>query len=168
MRDFRESVVQATKSARNSKLAYWLGLLLAVLFFGGLFVRSYYEDYVFEHDTRKLLVYYKHVVPGSISDGDVDNARYLVWKYRNKKEKLWTSLEKKYGVSVREIYEWEDYSDGENSSEETVNLDESDSSEDPAPEEKNRDNDAKSQKEESSTNGESNSEKSKSSSDAEL
>ena len=63
---------------------------------------------MFERDTKRLLAYYKHVVPGSLSDGDVHNARYLVYKYRNKKDKLWKSLEKKYGEPVLQEHEWPD------------------------------------------------------------
>jgi hypothetical protein len=81
---------------------------VAVAFFGGLLFKSWFEQYVFNHDTARLLAYYKHVVPGSISDGDIHNAQYLVYKYRNKKEKLWKNLEKKYGVAVLEEHEWSD------------------------------------------------------------
>ena len=68
---------------------------------------------MFERDTRRLLAYYKHVIPGSMSDGDLQNARYLVWKYRYKKQKLWNNLEKKYGEPVLEENEWEDAAEGE-------------------------------------------------------
>lgn len=69
-------------------------------------MKSYWEEHVFERDTRRLLAYYKHVIPGSMSDGDLHNARYLVWKYKGKKEKLWKSLEKKYGAPVLQENEW--------------------------------------------------------------
>ena len=76
-------------------------------------MKSYWEERVFERDTRRLLAYYKHVIPGSIQDGDEHNARYLVWKYRGKKEKLWRSLEKKYGEPVLLEDEWQDHVDTE-------------------------------------------------------
>ncbi|KAG7364590.1 hypothetical protein IV203_037792 [Nitzschia inconspicua] len=104
----RASVVQATKSARISAIQWYLGIGFAILFFGGFLVKSYWEEHVFERDTRRLLAYYKHVVPGSMSDGDLQNARYLVWKYRYKKQKLWKNLEKKYGEPVLEEHEWSD------------------------------------------------------------
>ena len=104
----RESVVQATQTARNSTLRYWIGIILAVLFFGGFLVKSWWEEQVFERDTKRLLAYYKHALPGSIQDGDVHNARYLVWKYRGKKEKLWRMLEKKYGEPVLQAHEYAD------------------------------------------------------------
>lgn len=104
-----ESVVQATKSARNSAIRYYIGIALAILFFGGFLVRSYWEEYTFNRDTKKLLAYYKHVVPGSIADGDDRNAMHIVWKYRSSKQKLWAVLEKKYGVPVREAHEWDGY-----------------------------------------------------------
>ena len=100
--------MQATVSARNSTLRYWIGIILAVAFFGGFLVKSYWEEAVFERDTRRLLAYYKHVLPGSIQDGDEHNARYLVWKYRGKKEKLWRMLEKKYGEPCLHADEWPD------------------------------------------------------------
>ena len=121
----RESVVQANTSARNSAVRWYVGVFLAVAFFGGFLVKSYWEEAVFERDTRRLLAYYKHVVPGSMQDGDEHNARYLVWKYRGKKEKLWRSLEKKYGSPVLLEHEWKD-DDGETgeNQEEHEDLDE--------------------------------------------
>ena len=121
-------MVQATQSARNSAIRWYLGIIAAVLFFGGFLVKSWWEERVFERDTRRLLAYYKHVLPGSMADGDEHNARYVVWKYRNKKEKLWKSLEKKYGEPVLQEDEWpeteeEEKRDGED--EEHENLDES-------------------------------------------
>ena len=114
-------MVQATQSARNSALRWYLGVFFAIAFFGGFLIKSYWEERVFERDTRRLLAYYKHVIPGSLSDGDEHNARYVVWKYRNKKEKLWKSLEKKYGEPVLHEHEWPD----EVETEETPNEDES-------------------------------------------
>jgi hypothetical protein len=105
----RQSVVQATKSARTAKFQFYLGVGLAVLFFGGFLVRSYWEEYVLERDTKKLLNYYKHAIPGSIADGDERNARFIVYKYRDNKQKLWDHLEKKYGIPVLEPHQWEDY-----------------------------------------------------------
>lgn len=104
----RQSVVQANKSARISAIQWYVGVGLAILFFGGFLVKSYWEEHVFERDTRRLLAYYKHVIPGSMSDGDLHNARYLVWKYRSKKDKLWKTLEKKYGSPVLQEDEWAD------------------------------------------------------------
>ena len=102
-------------------------ILGAILFFGGFLVKSYWEDRVFERDTKRLLAYYKHVIPGSMSDGDLQNARYLVWKYRGKKEKLWKSLEKKYGEPVLHEWEWpeeeEAADDGTEEEAEEENLD---------------------------------------------
>jgi len=118
--------VQATKTARNSKLRYYVGIILAVLFFGGFLVRSYYEEHVFKRDTERLLMYYKHVMPGSMHDGDVDSARYVVWKYRSKSAKLWKTLEKKYGEAVRQVDEWEGFDLGGDTTDdgETQDLDE--------------------------------------------
>jgi len=108
----RQSVVQATKSARWSKIQWYLGVGFAILFFGGFFVKSWWEDRVFDRDTRRLLAYYKHALPGTMLDGDVQNARYVIYKYTNKKNKLWKGLEKKYQIPVLLEDEWEDYNDG--------------------------------------------------------
>ena len=83
------------------------------MFFGGFLVKSWWEERVFERDTRRLLAYYKHVLPGSMLDGDFQNARYVVYKYRNKKERLWRGLEKKYDVPVFLEHEWEDWNGDE-------------------------------------------------------
>jgi len=128
----RQSVVQATKSARLSKIQYYLGIGFAILFFGGFLVKSWWEDRVFERDTRRLLAYYKHVLPGSMLDGDIQNARYVVYKYRNKKNKLWRGLEKKYDVPVLLEHEWADWSENQEDGDEHEDLDadEEDSTED--------------------------------------
>jgi hypothetical protein len=128
----RESVAQATISARNSKLRYYLGLILAITFFGGFLIRSWWEERVFERDTRRLLAYYKHALPGTMQDGDRQNSRYLVWKYRGKKAKLWRSLEKKYGFEVLHEHEWPEEVEKEEVGEEEVNLDEPQAAEDKA------------------------------------
>jgi len=61
-------------------------------------------------------------------DGDYDGARYIVWKYRNKKDRLWKSLEKKYDVPVKHAHEWEDEDEIEEKEEpEEVDLDSEDS-----------------------------------------
>jgi hypothetical protein len=104
-------------------MRYYIGIIVAILFFGGFMVRSYYEEYAFKRDVKRLLAYYKHVIPGSISDGDENNARYLVWKYRNQKEKLWKTLENKYGEPVLYPDEWEAKAKEESEADE-MNLDE--------------------------------------------
>jgi len=128
----RQSVVQATKSARNSAIQWYLGVIFAILFFGGFFAKSYWEEKVFERDTRRLLAYYKHALPGSLLDGDKNNARYVIYKYRNKKEKLWRGLERKYDVPVLQEDEWEEYmaNQEDNDEHEDLDADEDDSSND--------------------------------------
>jgi hypothetical protein len=98
--------------------------LAAILFFGGFMVKSYVEERVFERDTKRLLAYYKHVVPGSIMDGDEHNARYLVWKYRGKKDKLWKRLETKYGEPVLGIHEYPEEEEVAEEEQDVENLDE--------------------------------------------
>lgn len=105
----RQSVVQATKSARNSTIMYYLGVAFATLFFGGFLLKSYWDEYALDRDTRRLLAYYKHVIPGSLLDGDFNNARYVAYKYRHSKKILWKGLEKKYDVKVLLEHEWEEF-----------------------------------------------------------
>ena len=96
----RESVVQAVKTARGRLYEYYGWLAFAILFFGGFFCKSYWEDYVWKRDTSRLLEYYQVALPGSPQDGDHDTARWLAYKYRHNKDKLWNNLETKYGVPV--------------------------------------------------------------------
>ena len=116
---YSKSVVEATKSARNSKILYYVGMLFTILFVGGFLVKSYVDEKILDRDTAKLLAYYKAVVPNSIRDGDEHHARYMVYKYRNKKAKLWKTLENKYGIPVSD-----DYSFLDEDEEEVVELDE--------------------------------------------
>jgi hypothetical protein len=110
-----------------------LGVIFAITFFGGFLVKSYWEEHVFDRDTRRLLAYYKHLAPGTMAAGDKHNSRYLVWKYRGKKAKLWRSLEKKYGEPVLHEWEWpedeevpEDEEEHKAEDEEHEDLDEAD------------------------------------------
>ncbi|KAK1744076.1 hypothetical protein QTG54_005673 [Skeletonema marinoi] len=103
-----ETIVQATKSARNSKLLRWGTIIGSVLFIGGFLVKSYVEERIFDRDTQRVLAYYKHAAANSFHDGDERQARYLVWKYKGKKDALWRRLEAKYGVPVKHAWEWDD------------------------------------------------------------
>jgi hypothetical protein len=109
----RESVVQATKTARWNYIQNAIAIGLAVLFFGGFFVKSWYEEYTMNRDTRRLLAYYRNVLPGTINDGDERTARWLVYKYSGKRDKLWESLEKKYDIPVPLEHEWPEAEEGE-------------------------------------------------------
>jgi len=120
-----ETIVQANKSALKSKLLRYGLIAGSVLFFGGFLVKSYVEERIFERDTRRVLAYYKHAAPNSFHDGDERQARYLVWKYKGRKDRLWRRLESKYNVPVRHEWEWEDEEDkGGEGKEETEDLDE--------------------------------------------
>src|SRR3569623_1730290 len=120
----RESVVQAVKSARDSAFRTYLSIFLAVLFFGGFLFMSFWEEYVLNRDTDKLLAYYEHVLPGSIAAGDRRHAMHIVYEYRGRKTALWQKIENKYGVPMREANEWDDYeADGSNEGKESIDLD---------------------------------------------
>ncbi|EJK44340.1 hypothetical protein THAOC_37128 [Thalassiosira oceanica] len=124
-RDDERTIVQATKSARNSKLMRYGTIAGLTLFIGGFLVKSFVEERVFERDTRRVLAYYKRAAPNSFHDGDERQARYLVWKYKGKKEALWRRLEAKYGVKVLNEWEWpeEEEEQGADGSEEAEDLD---------------------------------------------
>ena len=49
----------------------------------------------------------------STIDRDERQARYLVWKYKGKKDALWCRLEAKYGVPVKHAWEWDDEEEDE-------------------------------------------------------
>lgn len=74
---------------------------------GYFLVKSFYDDFVLERDTKRLLAYYKHVLPGSMQAGDEHGARYTCYKYRHKKDKLWKNLERKYSEPVLSTKEYE-------------------------------------------------------------
>ncbi|KAL3765629.1 hypothetical protein ACHAWU_002659 [Discostella pseudostelligera] len=123
-----ETIVQATKSKRNSKLARWGFMIGSILFIGGFLVKSYVEERIFQRDTERVLAYYKRAAPNSLHDGNEHGARYLVWKYKGKKDKLWRRLEAKYGMPVKHAWEWDDDEAGEidgtkNDEEEAEDLD---------------------------------------------
>ena len=106
-----ETIVQANKSARNSKLLRWAGIIGSIAFIGGFLIKSYVEEKIFERDTERVMAFYKHAAPNSFHDGDERQARYLVWKYKGKKDALWRRLEAKYGQPVRHAWEWDDEED---------------------------------------------------------
>jgi hypothetical protein len=117
-------------------------VVFAILFFGGFLFKSYWDDYVLNRDTARLLAYYKRAVPGSYQDGDFHNARYTCYKYRHKKAKLWRNLEKKYGIPVLTLKEYEAMdkanegtrSEQAETEDETVDLDDADESNKGSPE----------------------------------
>lgn len=113
-----ETIVQANKSARNSKLLRWAGIIGSIAFIGGFLIKSYVEEKIFERDTQRVMAFYKHAAPNSFHDGDERQARYLVWKYKGKKDALWRRLEAKYGEPVRHAWEWEDEEDKKEDEEE--------------------------------------------------
>lgn len=102
----KQSIVQALETKRRNSISYFLWTLAAIIFFGGFMFKSWYDDYRFQADTAKLLAYYGHVVPDTLAAGDEGQARYLVYKYRGRIDKLWRRLEVKYGVAVPDS--WED------------------------------------------------------------
>ena len=119
----RETIVQANSSALKSKLLRYGLIVGSVLFIGGFLVKSYVEERIFERDTQRVLAYYKHAAPNSFHDGDERQARYLVWKYKGKKDRLWRRLEVKYNVPVRHAWEWEEEVEEKGGEEETEDLD---------------------------------------------
>ena len=125
-----ETIVQANKSARNSKLLRWVGIIGSITFIGGFLIKSYIEEKIFERDTQRVMAFYKHAAPNSFHDGDERQARYLVWKYKGKKDALWRRLEAKYGQPVRHVWEWEEDEDEKKEEEDADDLDGEESHED--------------------------------------
>lgn len=120
-----QSIQQATISARSSTLWYWLRIVGAITFFGGFMAKSYLGEYNREQCAQKVLAYYKRVAPNTINDGDEHHAHYTCYKYKGKVDKLYKKLEKKYGIEVKEVHEWEDEVEEEVAEEEKEeNLDE--------------------------------------------
>jgi hypothetical protein len=126
-----ETIVQANKSARNTKLLRWAGIIGSIAFVGGFLIKSYVEEKIFERDTERVMAYYKHAAPNSFHDGDERQARYLVWKYKGKKDALWRRLEAKYGQPVRHAWEWDEVEEKkEEEQEEADDLDGEENQED--------------------------------------
>lgn len=103
-----QSIEQALKSAQSSSFWKYFRYILAIGFVGGFLVKSFIEDRIRERDVKRLLGFYKQNVPGSINDGDRNNAYYLCWKYKGKKDKLWKRLESKYGEPILTLKEYEE------------------------------------------------------------
>ena len=71
-----------------------------------------------------MLAYYKRAAKNTINDGDEHHAHYTCYKFRGKTDKLYKKLERKYGIPVKEVDEWEDEEeDVDNEEEEEENLD---------------------------------------------
>eukprot|EP00978_Attheya_sp_CCMP212_P020975 scaffold60718_cov59-Attheya_sp.AAC.7 len=84
--------------------------------------KSYWDEHVLQRDTERVLQFYKHMAPNSYAAGDERNARYLVWKYRGKKDRLWRRLEVKYNHPVLNPWEWPDEPEKEEEEDE-IDLD---------------------------------------------
>ena len=72
---------------------------------------------------QRVLAFYKHAAPGTISDGDDRNARWLVYKYKGRKDKLWRRLSAKYDMEVKQVWEWDDDDKAQEEDGETEDLD---------------------------------------------
>lgn len=103
----RESVVQYTRTARSDKVKYYLGILFAILFFGGFAAKSYWDEYTLNRDAERLMAYYKHITPDKLGADNIRNARYTVYRYRANLDRLWRRLEVRYGYKVPES-NWHD------------------------------------------------------------
>jgi RNase H-fold protein (predicted Holliday junction resolvase) len=87
--------------------------------------KSYVDERNRERCAQKILAYYKRASPNTINDGDQHHAHYTCYKYRGKVNKLYKKLEKKYGVVMKEVDEWEDEVEDDIADDETEeNLDE--------------------------------------------
>lgn len=119
-----QTIDQAIKAARTSTMWKYIRIIGAIAFFGGFMVKSYLGEKNREECAERVLAFYKRASPNSINDGDKHNAHYVCYKYRGRTEKLYKKLEKKYGMRVKEVHEWEDEEEPEEEQEE--NLDDND------------------------------------------
>lgn len=103
-----KTIDQAVKAARSSTFWYYFRIIAAILFFGGFMLKSYVDERMRENCAARVLAFYKRAAPNSINDGDMHHAHYTCYKYRGKTEKLYKKLERKYGIPVKEVHEWED------------------------------------------------------------
>ena len=103
-----QTIDQAVKAVRSSTFGYGVRIVGARLFFGGYMAKSYLDERARERCAAKLLAFYKRASPNSINDGDKHHAHYTCYKYRGKTDKLYKKLEKKYGFPVKEVHEWND------------------------------------------------------------
>ncbi|KAK1744072.1 hypothetical protein QTG54_005669 [Skeletonema marinoi] len=95
-------------STRTPKLLRWGTIIGSVLFHRWLPCQVLRRRENIDRDTQRVLAYYKHAAANSFHDGDERQARYIVWKYKGKKDALWRRLEAKYGVPVKHAWEWDD------------------------------------------------------------
>jgi TPR repeat protein len=52
-------------------------------------IKSYVDEHIVDRDTERALNYYRQAAKNSMHDCDVLGVRYLVWKHKEKKDKLW-------------------------------------------------------------------------------
>lgn len=122
-----KTIEQAFKAAKSSTFWYYAKIFFAIAFFGGFMVKSYWEERSREICVERILAFYKRAAPNSINDGDKHNAHYICWKYKGKRNKLYKKLETKYGIPVKQVYEWDDEKEEQKSEDEEVNLDDKNS-----------------------------------------
>ncbi len=89
--------------------------------------KSYFGEKSREACAERVLAFYKRASPNSINDGDKHNAHFVCYKYRGRTEKLYKKLEKKYGIPVKEVHEWEDDEEPEKEEEQEEDLDDNNS-----------------------------------------
>lgn len=119
----RITIDQAVKAARSSTMWKYARIVGALAFFGGFMAKSYLGERERERCAEKVLAFYKHATPNTINDGDKNNAHYTCYKYRGKTDKLYRKLERKYGIAVREVHEWDDEEEEKPEEEQEENLD---------------------------------------------
>jgi hypothetical protein len=84
----------------SDKWFWWKIIAVLVLIFGAISYRTYTVTHVFSYNTRKLHRYYQFEVKKKINS--IQEARYIVYTYQDKEDKLWEKLERKYGIPVLE------------------------------------------------------------------
>ena len=95
--------VVKTSHKRDSTWWWRMWIAIAVVFFAAISYRTYVVTIVFQRNVRKLIKYYEAIGKKINSEQE---ARYVVYQYQDKEDKLWAKLEKKYNVKVLEPHEW--------------------------------------------------------------
>jgi hypothetical protein len=107
----RQPIAKRHAQDVSSSWFWWKVVAVLVLVFGGITYRSYQMTTVFNYNARKLHRYYQFEVKKKIAS--YQEARYIVYQYRDKEDTLWEKLERKYGLPVKEPSIYNDLVDAE-------------------------------------------------------
>jgi len=96
----RTPIAVRQKSDASASWFWYKFIAVLVLVFCAISYRTYTVTHVFSYNTRKLHRFYQFEVKKKINS--IQEARYIVYTYQDKEERLWEKLERKYGIKVQE------------------------------------------------------------------